>query len=388
MILLIIAIILFFLIDLLIRNFLKKSEEKKIRRERESILNTGLRLDFSHEAKSLKRVEQDNPKARILCVDDEEVILDSFRKILVIEGYSVDTVSNGKEALGLLQTHHYDFVFTDLKMPDMDGIAVTKAAKHMRPDIDVIIITGYATIESAVETMSFGAMDYVQKPFTEDELLDFTRKCLIKRRDRIRKELKPKVHITNLPEFSKNEIGEFSIQGGVFISSGHCWVSIIQDGTARIGIDDFAKKVIGKIDAIELPNLGRAISCGDPIFSVKQGTRSIPFISPVSGKVISVNTDLNAKPDALDLTPYANNWFCTLDADNLSEEVKNLMIGIATVAFYQDEIEKSISYFKPYMEALKSGTELTQHVGHFWGQLEKLDNKTVEKIINTFFKRI
>jgi DNA-binding NtrC family response regulator len=110
-----------------------------------------------------------NPKARILCVDDEDVILDSFRKILVLDGYSVDTVNSGAEALNLIKSHHYDFVFTDLKMPEMDGVEVTKSVKYLRPDIDVIIITGYATVETAVECMKLGAMDYVQKPFTEDD---------------------------------------------------------------------------------------------------------------------------------------------------------------------------------------------------------------------------
>ena len=388
MIILIIAIILFILSDLLIRHFLKKAQEKKSLKERESALDTGLKLDFSHEAKSLKRVEVDNPNAKILCVDDEEVILDGFRKILVLEGFSVDTVDNGKEALGLVQTHHYDFVFTDLKMPEMDGIDVTKAIKHLRPDIDVIIITGYATIESAVETMKFGAMDYVQKPFTEDELMDLVKKCLIKRQDRIAKELKPKVHITNLSEFTKQEIGEFSIPGGVFISQGHCWVSLDQDGTVRIGMDDFAKKIIGRVAIIDMPNLGRSISSGQLLFSVKQGTRSIPFLSPVSGKVVKVNTDLNSDLDALELTPYDNNWVCMIDADNLGEEVKDLKIGNAAVTFYQDEIEKSVIYFKPLNVKTESSSIMSQHNGHFWGKLEKLDNISVEKIINNFFKHI
>jgi len=217
---LIAAIVLFFAVDLLIRYLLKRTQKKKEREVREAALDDGLKLDFSYEAKSLKRVEVDNPKSRILCVDDEEVVLDSFRKILVLNGYSVDTVENGREALGLIQTHHYDFVFTDLKMPGMDGIEVTKAVKHMRPDIDVVIITGYGTIESAVETMKDGAMDYVQKPFTEDELLDFIKMCLIRRKDRIAKELKPKVHITSLSEYQKNELDEFSIPGGVLSPRG------------------------------------------------------------------------------------------------------------------------------------------------------------------------
>ena len=173
MALFILAVIVFIIADLLIRYIAKKVRENKIMQEREEALKESIQLDFSMEAKTLKRAEVENPKARILCVDDEAVILDSFRKILVLDGYSVDTVETGKEALGLVQTHSYDFVFTDLKMPEMDGVEVTKSIKHLRPDIDVIIITGYATVETAVECMKFGAMDYVQKPFTEDELLDF-----------------------------------------------------------------------------------------------------------------------------------------------------------------------------------------------------------------------
>ena len=162
----IIAIVLFVCIDILIRLTLKKTKENKLKKERAQALDSGMQLDFSHEATTLSRVEVENPKARILCVDDEPVILDSFRKILVLEGYSIDTVEKGEEVLRLVRSNHYDFVYVDLKMPGMNGVEVTKAVKHLRPDIDVCIITGYASVETAVETMKFGAMDYVEKPFT------------------------------------------------------------------------------------------------------------------------------------------------------------------------------------------------------------------------------
>jgi len=126
--LLIIAIILFVVADLIIRTVVKKSSEKRKRKQREEALKINLNLDFTHEAKSLKRVEVDSPKAKILAVDDEEVILDSFRKILVLDGYSIDTVQTGQEALGLIQKNHYDFCFTDLKMPEMDGVDYVKAS--------------------------------------------------------------------------------------------------------------------------------------------------------------------------------------------------------------------------------------------------------------------
>jgi len=244
MALFILALVLFIIFDILIRYIGRRMKEKKALIERAKALEVSYQLDFSKEAKSLKRAEVQNPKARILCVDDEGVILDSFRKILVLDGYCIDTVENGQEALGLIQSHHYDFVFTDLKMPEMDGLEVTKSVKHLRPDIDVVIITGYATVETAVECMKYGAMDYVQKPFTEDELLEFVKKLVIKREDKVQKQLKPQVHITHLASTESMKAGEFSIPGGVFISNGHCWASMQQDGTVNVGIDDFARKLM------------------------------------------------------------------------------------------------------------------------------------------------
>ncbi len=377
--LLIIAVILFIIADVTIRYFSKRVREQKLRKDREAALAVSLNLDFTREAKTLKRVEVENPKARILCVDDEAVILDSFRKILVLDGYSVDTVENGKEALGLIQSHHYDFLFTDLKMPEMSGVDVAKSVKHLRPDIDVVIITGYATVESAVECMKFGAMDYVQKPFTEDELLEFVKKILIKRLDRIQIQLKPKVHITHLAESKHFMSYEFAIPGGVFISPGHCWASLEQDGAVKVGMDDFAKKLIGKIDSLELPNLGMNIKAGQPLFTIKQGQKSIVFNSPVSGKITRTNTLLKANLESLDATPYDTNWICVIDAEDFDVEIKNLNIGKAAVTFYQDELDHFIE--------LRKTTAKAKDEQLYIGEFEKFSDAEWEKMVNEFFKK-
>ena len=339
MLLFILAVVVFVFADFVLRLGLKKWQEKRQREKRAAALHTSLTLDFSWEAKSLKRVAVDNPKSRILCVDDEDVVLDSFRKILVLDGYSIDTVSTGQEALGLVQSHHYDFVFTDLKMPEMSGEEVAKSVKHLRPDIDIIVITGYATVESAVECMKHGAMDYIQKPFTEDELLAMVDKFVIRRRDRIQRELKPRVHVTKFPCPAHLSSTEFFIPGGLFISEGHCWVRMEEDGTVKVGIDDFARKLLGKIDSVELPNLGMAIGRGQPLFSVKQGYRSVPFRAPVSGRIAKINTRMKQHAEALEVTPYEENWICIIDAENLDTELQHLKIGKAAVSFYQDELE-------------------------------------------------
>ncbi|MCZ7608807.1 MAG: response regulator [Ignavibacterium sp.] len=382
----ILAIVIFIIADILIRMVSKRMTEQKQKKEREQVLQESLKLDFSNEATTLKRAQVENPKARILCVDDEEVILGSFRKILVLDGYSVDTVENGQEALGLIQKHHYDFVFTDLKMPMMDGVEVCKSVKHLRPDIDVIIITGYASIETAVETMKYGALDYVEKPFTEDELIEFVRKSLIKRQDKIQKQLKPKVHITHLPASDDFIQGEFSIPGGVFIARNHTWVSMNQEGIAKVGIDDFALKLIGKIDSLELPNLGMTIKAGQPLFTIKQGNRTVTFSSPVSGKVAQINTLLQNNIDALDITPYERNWVCALDAENLDNEIKEMTIGKSAVTFFQDDIEKFKVMFMDLLKSEKKSDEYLED-GLFIGQLGDLSDVNWNKIIAEFFVR-
>ncbi|HSW55269.1 MAG TPA: response regulator [Ignavibacteriaceae bacterium] len=385
MALFVLAVIVFIIADITIRYIAKRVKEKKVLQEREEALKVSLNLDYSREAKTLKRAEVENPKARILCVDDESVILDSFRRILVLDGYCVDTVEQGREALGLIQTHSYDFVFTDLKMPEMDGLEVTKSVKHLRPDIDVVIITGFATVETAVDCMKFGAMDYVQKPFTEDELLEFVKKLLIKREDRISKTLKPKVHITHLKEAVGSKTPEFQIPGGVFISEGHCWANVSEDGTARVGLDDFAKKIIGKVDSVGLPNLGMIVKKGQSLFNITQGQRTISFKSPVSGKVKEINKFINQELDSLNFTPYDMNWVCEIDADELDSELPTLKIGKSAVSFYQDDIEK--------LQALKKKTqtskeaELEPEGAIFAGEMEKLDDISWKRFAEEFFEK-
>ncbi|NOX64814.1 MAG: response regulator [Chlorobi bacterium] len=384
MALFIVALIVFIIVDIAIRVIAKKVHEKKLVKEREEALQVSLNLDYTSESKTLKRVEVEEPKARILCVDDEPVILDSFRKILVLDGYCVDTVETGQEALGLIQKHSYDFVFTDLKMPEMDGVEVTKAVKHIRPDIDVVIITGYATVQTAVECMKYGAMDYVEKPFTEDELLEFTNKLLIKREEKIRQTIKPSVNITNVDNILGVKSTGFSIPGGVFISDNHCWISINQEGHAQVGIDDFAMKLIGKVDSIEPPNLGMQIKKGEILFTVKANGKSVQFKSPISGKVVRVNNQLFEDLSVLEYSSYHKNWVCIIDSDELDSELADLKIGKAAVNFYQEELEK----LKSLHNKIRSGKETEDYKHESYievGEMSNADDISRERYLEEFF---
>lgn len=336
----VVTVIVFIIVDLALRIFLQKRHELRLRKEREQALDIGLKLDVSEEAKTLKRVEVCEPKARILAVDDEPIILDSFRKILAVAGYSIDTVEKGQEALGLVLKHDYDFVFTDLKMPEMDGLEVTKAVKHLRPDIDVIVITGYASIETAVETMKHGAMDYIQKPFTEDELIAFFNQSLIRRQDRIARQMKPTVRLITPSTKESGSQKEFNVPAGIFISQNHTWVDIEMNGTARVGIDDFVRKIIRNIDGVELPKLNKKVKRGESLFSIKRDSHTIDISSPISGKITLLNTEHVEHPEWIASKPFELSWMCCIDPSNLSEELPDLKIGVDTINWYREEIDR------------------------------------------------
>jgi two-component system, OmpR family, phosphate regulon sensor histidine kinase PhoR len=118
----------------------------------------------------------------ILVVDDEKGIREGCRRILISEGYSVDVGSNGKEGLELAKAKQYDLLLVDLMMPVMGGIELMGLVRQLDPEIIMIVVTGFATIETAVDAMRHGAYDYVPKPFTPDQLLAVVNRGLEKRR--------------------------------------------------------------------------------------------------------------------------------------------------------------------------------------------------------------
>jgi PAS domain S-box-containing protein len=108
--------------------------------------------------------------ASILVIDDDAAVCHVLRAMLKADGYIVETAQNGREALACLRQGHFDVALTDLVMPDMDGIQTMAALKDLDADLEVIIVTGYAGVDSASAALKQGACDYLQKPITERQL--------------------------------------------------------------------------------------------------------------------------------------------------------------------------------------------------------------------------
>lgn len=111
-------------------------------------------------------------RINVLVVDDELVIREGLQRVLEGESFAVETCRSGHLAIELMQQKEFGLIITDLKMPGMNGIEVLKAVKALQPDVPVIMITGYATVDTAVDAMKSGATDYVVKPFTPDQILE------------------------------------------------------------------------------------------------------------------------------------------------------------------------------------------------------------------------
>ena len=168
-------------------------------------------------------------KNKALVIDDEQIVLDSVSKILKDENYEVDVFLSGREGLNQAIEKEYDIVLTDIRMPDIGGMRVLRDIKRAKPSLPVVIITGYASVKSAVQAMKLGAADYLEKPFTPDQLLKAVDSALEiaatqepEVQDLIHKEEIIKVleraasdseFFTNLLEFATDALDEYDLTG-------------------------------------------------------------------------------------------------------------------------------------------------------------------------------
>jgi DNA-binding NtrC family response regulator len=116
--------------------------------------------------------EQEQPgRPRVLLMEDEPSLAQGLKMVLLKQGYEVELADTGLRALDSLRVKNFDILVADLMLPDVDGMEVVRAVKETMPETQVIVITGYASVPTAVDSMKMGALDYLPKPFTMDEFM-------------------------------------------------------------------------------------------------------------------------------------------------------------------------------------------------------------------------
>jgi len=130
---------------------------------------------------------------KIMVVDDELSVLESFKMILQIKDYEVDTFSDGPSAIANLKKGVYDMAFIDLRLPIMDGLEILKKVKEIDPDIEVVIVTAYATEASHANAITLGALEYLRKPFLMEEIYELVDRGVRRRHSKgIKRDAPPK----------------------------------------------------------------------------------------------------------------------------------------------------------------------------------------------------
>jgi len=204
-------------------------------------------------------------------------------------------------------------------------------------------------------------------------------KSELKRRETALRNEAVRRHHWNVP------ISVRSLPGGIYTDSGHTWLSLNQDGTANVGIDDFAQNVVGVMDKLLLPRVGQEVRRGDEIFSICQGERKATFCAPVHGVVESVNETLANNPAEVKTDPYLKGWVCSLRPKNLASNLRQMLIAEEALAWLKSEVTRFREFIlsRPFEDTalgrvLQDGGEVTS------GVLELMDDKTWDEFTRGF----
>ncbi len=152
------------------------------------------------------------PRARVLVVDDEEPVRAALARSLTLLKHSADVAASGREALEMLERTPYDVMFLDMRMPDLSGVEVMRRAGQMYSDLSIIVLTGHATLESAIAAVKSDAVDYLLKPASIHELAAAVSKALRRRAEELRRQRLVQVMEQALEGMFEAEIPETSPQ--------------------------------------------------------------------------------------------------------------------------------------------------------------------------------
>ncbi len=242
--------------------------------------------------------EGDTPAARILVIDDEEIIHVSLRRMLRRQGHTVESVLSARDGLARLYEGEFDLVITDLMMPEMNGIQLLEQMKKDRMEMPVVMVTGYPTISTAVKALRLGAVDYLAKPFTRQELYGPVNRAL-RRAERIMDTLTVTMELPSSDGGLQAPDVRLS-PGDTYYLREHSWAEFQQDGTMAVGIERSFLGAVGDVASVECPQDGDLVEQG--YISLKLTTASGEVHSvfmPLSGQVVEVNRAAVAEPAGL-----------------------------------------------------------------------------------------
>jgi signal transduction histidine kinase len=265
-----------------------------------------------------------NDKSKILIIDDEDIVIDSCLQILKSGDYQISTANNGSDGLALMKEYQPDLVYVDLKMPGISGFEVLDQIHEYDPTIVTVVITGFATVNSAVEAMKKGAYDFLPKPFTPDELRLITQRSLERRQLvletialRREKEMLREHFAAIVSHELKSPLG--AVQQNLYVLADDLADILTKEQTDKV------KRLQTRIsDLVKLINTWlRAISVD--INSIRENFEPVPIEIVINKSVENVQPHATRK--AIDIESSITGVLCNVNGDEgtLVEAVVNII---------------------------------------------------------------
>lgn len=244
-------------------------------------------------------------KGKILVLDDDPVVTLSCKRILGAEGYNITTVDRGEDAIKRISNEEFDLLISDIRLPDVNGITVLKESKIIQPKLDVVIITGYPTLDDAKESVRLGAFEYIEKPFTPDFMMNVAGKVFDQRGWILRKAF--------IDEFRNDIVSLRDSQNPVIFYKEGTWARPIRDGLWEIGFDIRYWLLSGQLMYIDIPEELKLVTAGECFGKILSGAgQTEDLVSPMTGQVKEMNKNANTAMSALIRDNLSEGWLLWL----------------------------------------------------------------------------
>ena len=254
----------------------------------------------------------------ILIIDDESVINEAVTKIAKSEGYKIDSCTNAIDGLRKLHKETYKVTLCDIMMPEMNGFQLLNEVNSEGIDTCVIMITGFSTVENAVKSLHKGAIDFVPKPFTFDELISAISRGLEFY------EIQKRIKETQLG----NDDGEIIYVAcpPKYLKLGNTsWMHLEYEGIAVIGITDLFLRTIKSLSSIDLLEVNDLIYQGNTcaaLHTIDDMVHNV--LAPIGGKIVERNEKLAENFSLLEKDPYFEGWLYKIIPADFEYDMKYL----------------------------------------------------------------
>ncbi|MEE9450436.1 MAG: response regulator [Ignavibacteriaceae bacterium] len=255
---------------------------------------------------------------KILIIDDEQVILDAVSKIASLEGWKIVAVLNAQNGLNKLSCNQYSLILSDIMMPELDGFQLLEELYNRHIDIPVIMITGYSTVENAVKSLHKGAIDFIPKPFTIDEITSSINRGLKYRNIQVRLEEAEKcgtnesvIYVPCPPKYKR--LGYMS------------WMNLENEGVAVVGVTDLFLETIEDTLKVELLEVEELLIQGNSCVKFETNDGLIhTCLAPLGGRIVERNERIFATPSLLEKDPFFEGWLYRIIPSDYEYDMKYL----------------------------------------------------------------